>query len=70
VPMYYVDRNAGPRGEHAVHKASGCPTSPLDVRDRYYLGEFATCQEAVGEAKRVYATAAGCAACSPECHTP
>jgi hypothetical protein len=65
---YYVNTNAQANGDHEVHKEIGCPT-PAEPQNRLQLGDFATCAGAVAEAKKTYATADGCANCSPECHT-
>jgi hypothetical protein len=65
---YYVNTNAQANGDHEVHKAEGCPT-PADEENRFYLGDFASCREAVTEAKKHYAKSDGCAFCAPDCHT-
>lgn len=62
---YYVNRNAQPNGDHEVHK-SDCNYLP---NDRQYLGNFATCEPAVREAKKHYPKSNGCYWCSRECHT-
>ena len=63
---YYVNKNPQANGDHEVHKES-CPVLP-DEENRRYLGDFATCHEAVREARKIYPTADGCRICSPECH--
>ena len=68
MPQYYVNKNAQPNGDHEVHKTVGCPT-PAAEENRHYLGTFASCHEAVVEAKKIYPRSNGCAFCSPECHT-
>ncbi len=68
MPRYYVNKNAQDNGDHEVHKTEGCPT-PADEGNRLDLGDFASCQEAVREAKKHYAQSDGCANCSPACHT-
>ncbi len=68
MPQYYVNTNAQANGDHEVHRADNCPT-PANEENRRYLGNFATCHEAVQKAKKHYPTANGCAHCSPACHT-
>jgi hypothetical protein len=63
---YFVNRNQGNGGDHEVHK-SGCAWMPQNAQ---YLGDYATCQQAVAEARRLgFSKANGCAHCSPACHT-
>ena len=64
---YYVNKQAQVNGDHEVHK-DGCKYLPNPV-NRQFLGDFATCTQAVMEAKRYYAQANGCYFCSRECHT-
>jgi hypothetical protein len=64
--IYYVNENAQPTGEHEVHK-TGCSHMP-DASNRKNLGEHATCQSAVKEAKKTYTNVDGCFYCSNECH--
>lgn len=64
---YYVNKNAQPNGDHEVHKED-CNWLPA-ARNRIYLGEFASCQPAVREAKRYYLQVNGCYYCSHACHT-
>lgn len=64
---YYVNKNAQANGDHEVHK-QGCSYMPME-HNRKYLGEFATCQGAVKEAKKHYSQVNGCYYCSRECHT-
>lgn len=62
---YYVNNKAQPNGDHEVHVQT-CTKFPSDST---YLGEFATCQEAVKKAKQFYSQSNGCFWCSPACHT-
>jgi hypothetical protein len=64
---YYVNKHAQSNGDHEVHNSS-CRYLPL-TENRKDLGDFSNCQDAVKEAKKTYATADGCATCSPSCHT-
>jgi hypothetical protein len=64
---YYVNMNAQENGDHEVHK-EGCSHMP-DPENQQYLGEFATCQDAVEEAKKSNPKADGCYYCCNECHT-
>ena len=49
---YYVNKNAQPTGEHEVH-TDKCAKLP-NINNRLYLGYFATCEEAIKEAKGYY----------------
>ncbi|HZJ40972.1 MAG TPA: hypothetical protein VFD16_01775 [Candidatus Saccharimonadales bacterium] len=64
---YYVNQNAQENGDHEVHQA-GCPHMP-DEENRFYLGNFDNCREAVAEAKNIYPRADGCFFCANPCHT-
>lgn len=64
---YYVNKNAQTNGDHEVHKID-CIYLP-DVSNRKYLGEYASCKDAVKEAKKQYAKSNGCKTCSNDCHT-
>lgn len=64
---YYVNTNAQTNGDHEVHKES-CQFLP-SPSNRKYLGQFATCQEAIIEAKKTYPKSNGCYFCSLPCHT-
>ena len=63
---YCVDKNAQANGGYEVHKA-GCPYMPA-LENRMYLGDFASCHEAVRKAMESYPKADGCFFCSKECH--
>ena len=63
---YYVHTQAAWDGDHEVHRF-GCSWMP-DEANRKYLGDFASCQPAVVEAKKQFTKANGCIHCSPECH--
>lgn len=64
---FYVNKNAQNNGDHEVHRATCCwlPES----ENRQYLGDFATSQEAVREARKYYNQVNGCYYCCPETHT-
>lgn len=64
---YYVNKNAQSNGDHEVHVA-GCSWLPA-VKNRIYLGEFATCFGAVRAARKYYTKPNGCYYCSEDCHT-
>ena len=66
MPIYYVNKNAQPTGEHEVHN-SDCSYLP-DTENRKYLGQFYRCQEAIIEAKKYYDNVDGCFYCSYDCH--
>ena len=65
--LYYVNKQAQSNGDHEVHKL-GCSFMP-SVENQLYLGNYATCYEAVREAKKYYYQSNGCYYCSRECHT-
>ena len=64
---FYVNKNAQSGGEHEVHR-SNCAWQP-DAENRIYLGDFATSQAAVKEARKYYSCVDGCKHCCPESHT-
>ncbi len=64
---YYVNENAQNNGDHEVHKST-CSRLP-EPENRYYLGDFSNCRDAVAAAKKRYSQSNGCYWCSPECHT-
>lgn len=64
---FYVNKYAQPTGEHEVHR-SNCAWLP-DEENRIYLGDFATSQAAVKEARKYYSCVDGCKHCCPESHT-
>lgn len=63
---FYVNKNAQSKGEHEVHRWN-CGYLP-NIENRLYLGDFATSQQAVREAKKYYTIVDGCAYCCPESH--
>lgn len=63
---FNVNKNAQSTGEHEVHRAS-CSWLP-QKENCIYLGEFATSQEAIREAKKHYDKVDGCGYCCPESH--
>lgn len=68
MPTYYLNRNAGTKGEHEVHK-NGCVKGPIVFANKLHLGEFDSCSGAVSAAKsKGFLTADGCKHCSVECH--
>ena len=64
---YYVNKNAQTNGDHEIHRPT-CSWLP-DAENRLYLGDFATSQEALKEARRYYNQVNGCYYCCPEIHT-
>lgn len=64
---YYVNKNAQSNGDHEVH-VTWCSFLP-EEQNRLYLGDFASCQPAVKEARRHYTQVNGCYYCSEACHT-
>lgn len=64
---FYVNKKAQRNGDHEVHRAT-CSWLP-ELENRQYLGDFATSQQAVREAKKYYNQVNGCYYCCPETHT-
>ncbi len=64
---YCVNKHAQSNGDHEVH-AYSCRYLPED-HNRVYLGDFASCRQAVAEARKHYAQTNGCYFCAHECHT-
>lgn len=65
---YYVNTVAQSNGDNEVHE-DGCAWMPVE-KNRKYLGEFESCEEAVEEAEKTYPDSAnGCVHCSNDCHT-
>lgn len=62
---FYVSQFVSNCGIHAVHRR-GCGGIP-EPRKRLYLGEFATCEDALVEARRHFALVEGCPDCAPRC---
>lgn len=67
MPKYYVNRKEQDNLDHEVH-TTGCQWIP-EPHNRLYLGDFASCHEAVREAKKNYPQSNGCYYCSNPCHT-
>jgi hypothetical protein len=63
--FYYVNNDTQPNGDHEVHM-DNCMYLPFN---RTYVGNFATCRQAVAEAKKVYRQSNGCYYCARPCHT-
>lgn len=66
MPVYYINRNAQPTGEHEVHK-EGCYRMP-ELQNRIYLGYFPNANDAVREARKYFNKVDGCYYCSQEAH--
>jgi hypothetical protein len=64
---YYVNRQAQMNGDHEVH-IEGCVWMPKR-ENPIFLGEFASCQEAVHAAKSHFSQVNGCYYCCNPCHT-
>lgn len=65
MPSYYANRRQQAGGDTEIH-TSKCRYFP---KKGLYLGDFETCQPAVEEARRFFASPNGCALCCPECNT-
>lgn len=66
MPIYHVNKNAQPSGEHEVH-VNGCSHQP-SYSNQTDLGYHSDCKAAVDKAKTLYSNSDGCAYCCPECH--
>ena len=64
---FYVNKKAQDNGDHEVHRAT-CTWLP-DAENRLYLGDFATAQAALCEARKYYNDVDGCYYCCNEIHT-
>ena len=64
---FYVNQNAQNNGDHEVHRAT-CSWLP-ESENCQYLGDLATSQEVVREARKYYNQVNGCYYCCPETHT-
>ena len=58
---YYVNKKAQSNGDHEVHK-SFCIYMPFP-ENRFFLGDFPSCHDAVRKARLVYPKADGCKSC-------
>jgi hypothetical protein len=65
--IYFMDRNAQTTGMFEVHKED-CP-SIFFIEESFYLGEFYSCEEAMGVARRLHPNVDGCAFYCRRCHT-
>lgn len=65
--QYYVNKKAQANGDHEVH-SENCIWLP-NTENRYNLGRFNNCREAVAAAKNYYIQVNGCKTCSNPCHT-
>ncbi|MCG8576577.1 MAG: hypothetical protein MI810_16990 [Flavobacteriales bacterium] len=65
---YYINKYPQENGDYEVHASgSSCAWMP-NSRDRIYLGEFESCDEAMMEAIKHYDRVSGCFYCAYECH--
>ena len=64
---YYVSKIEQNNVDHEVHTGS-CTYLPA-ADNRIYLGEHASCADAVNAARRHYLHVNGCYHCSRACHT-
>lgn len=65
---YYLNENEDYKKNHEVHTGD-CTYLP-DVTNRYYLGYFSSCKDAIedAKAKKPSWNIDGCFFCSRECH--
>lgn len=68
--VYVISTLPRPSGEYEVHSLTECHNLP-DVSDRYRLGLFLNCEQALKFAKRSMPglEVDGCEHCMPECHS-
>jgi hypothetical protein len=64
---YYVSTLEQSNGDHEVHVVT-CLWLPK-AENRQDLGEFNSCDDAVGKAKTYFSQVNGCFYCSNLCHT-
>ena len=67
MPIYYVNNNPQPTGEHEVH-LEGCYWLNLAI-SKTSLGPHSSCASALIAARSFYSNVHGCAFCCPECHS-
>ncbi|MCK9240512.1 hypothetical protein [Desulfocurvus sp.] len=65
MPLYYVNRNARPDGDHEVHDEH-CPYRP-EPAEGVLLGWHPSCHGAVLKAREHFARVDGCHHCCPDC---
>ena len=63
---YYLNRNPQSDGYHEVQQ-EGCSFLP-NPANRIFLGNFASCEEAMVEARKYFSKVDGCFYCSRPCH--
>ena len=63
---FYVNKQAQPNGDHEVHRET-CYRLP-SASNRIYLGDYASSESALREARKYYSQADGCYYCCPEIH--
>lgn len=66
MPRYYVNTQAHPNGFHDMHRQD-CHFLPKESQ-RFFLGFYNRCSDAIEEAKTHYPRVNGCYYCSKECH--
>lgn len=64
---YSVNNNVQFGGDHEVHN-DDC-LYYFELTNKTYLGEFASCRDAVQEAKKFHQQVNGCKYCCRPCHT-
>ena len=62
ITRYFVNRDADVSGDREVH-ATGCRGLP-GMKNRIYLGTFASCRAAVQEARKYYSAVRACPSCA------
>ena len=67
MPIYLVNKEAQPTGEHEVHETT-CDHLPYSW-NRQDLGWHLNCQSAVQAAKAYYSNVDGCYWCCKPCHS-
>lgn len=68
MPMFSVNKNAQPNGDHEVHEDGNCEFGDI-MKNPQNLGRFETCHGAVKEAKETFKQSNGCFFCCKPCHT-
>ncbi|MGE0078610.1 MAG: hypothetical protein AB7S48_12185 [Bacteroidales bacterium] len=64
--IFYIDLKSKDEGVYEMHR-SKCTHLP-NTENRYYLGLFSTCKEAIKEAKKAFPQTKGCEHCCNSCN--
>ena len=65
--IFYINLKPQENGDNEMHR-SGCKHLANNT-NRYYVGLFGTCNEAIKEAKKAFPQSNGCIHCCKSCHS-